>query len=61
MVHSLRIGDIVYVIYYILDVFSPKFKCKAYVSFVPISAEENKNLFQHFHKVYKHGNDESFP
>ena len=32
-----------------------------YVSFLPISVEENKNLFQYFHKVYKHANDESFP
>ena len=56
---------------HILDVFSPKVKCKAYlivflvtvisVSFPPISAEGNENLFHCFCKVYKHGSDGSFP
>ena len=61
---------------HILDVFSPKVKCKAYlivflvtvvsVSFPPISAEGNENLFHcfarctnmvvmdHFHKLAKY-------
>ena len=31
-----------------------------YVSFLPISAGGNENLFHRFRKVYEHGNDGSF-
>ena len=49
MTYSLRIHDIV-------DTYKD-----IYVSFLPIAAEGNENSFHCFCKLYKHGNDGSFP